>query len=96
MVGLALQVELPMVAASIPSPKVGEECCNSGPDARLEVMVTNIHLEVMVTSIQLQEAVVAMSKSARLWETLPTTSRVLDPYENPVTQKLDSCKSKKI
>jgi hypothetical protein len=26
MVGLALQVEVPTVAASIPDPKVGEEC----------------------------------------------------------------------
>jgi hypothetical protein len=27
----------------------------------------------------------AISKSARLRENLPTVSRVLDPYENPVT-----------
>jgi hypothetical protein len=42
-------------------------------------------LEAVVTSIQLEAAVVATSKAPRLRETLPTASRVLDPYENPVT-----------
>jgi hypothetical protein len=65
-----------MAVAHIPGPKVGEECWNSGLDARLEAVVASIQLEVMV---------VAMSKSAWLWVTLPMTSRVLDPYENPVT-----------
>jgi hypothetical protein len=38
-VGLALQVEVPTVAAaSIPDWKVGEECWNSGLDGRLEAM----------------------------------------------------------
>jgi hypothetical protein len=49
-----------------------------------------------VASIQLEAAVVATSKSARLWETFPTTSRVLDPNENPVTGKFDSCMSKNL
>jgi hypothetical protein len=75
MVGLALQVEVPTAVASIPGPKVGEECWNSGLDARLEMVAANIHLE----------AVAAMSKSVRLWETLPTTSQVLDLYANPIT-----------
>jgi hypothetical protein len=48
--GLALQVEVPMVAASIPGPKVGEEYGNSDLDA------DNIQLE----------AVVVTSKSTRL------------------------------
>jgi hypothetical protein len=74
--GLALQVELPMAVACIPGLKVGEECWNSGLDGRLEAVVASIQLEVTV---------VAMSKSAWLWVTLPMTSRVLDPYENPVT-----------
>jgi hypothetical protein len=84
--GLALQLELPMATTSIPSPKVWEECWNSGLDARLEAVTTIIHLE----------AVAAMSKSARLWETLPMTSSMLDPFENPVTWMFDSCMSKNL
>jgi hypothetical protein len=64
------------VAASIPGLKVGEECKNSSLDGRLEMVAA---------SIQLEAEVAAMSKAARLWETLPTASRVLDPYENLVT-----------
>jgi hypothetical protein len=48
---LALHVDVPTAAASIPGPKVGEECWNSGLDARLEAMVANIHLEAVVASI---------------------------------------------
>jgi hypothetical protein len=33
---------------------------------------------------QLEAALEAKLKSARLWEILPTASRVLDLYENPV------------
>jgi hypothetical protein len=75
MVGLALQVEVPMMAVSIPGQKVGEECWNSSLDARLKTMMASIQLE----------AVAATSKSARLRETLLMTSRMLDPYESPVT-----------
>jgi hypothetical protein len=71
-------------ATSIPGSNVGEECWNSGLDAQLEVVAGSIHLEVVAASIQLEVAVVATSKSIRLWETLPTASRVLDPNENPV------------
>jgi hypothetical protein len=71
LVGLALQVEVLTMTASIPGSKVRVECWNSGTDAQLE-------------------AVVATSKSARLRETLPTASWVLDLYENPVTRKFDS------
>jgi hypothetical protein len=39
----------------------------------------------VVASIHLEVAVAATSKPAWLWETLPTASRVLDPYENPIT-----------
>jgi hypothetical protein len=73
--GLAIQVEVPMVTVSIPSPKVEEESWNSGLDARLEEVAASIQLEVVQTT----------SKSARLRETFPTTSWVLDPYENTVT-----------
>jgi hypothetical protein len=77
MVGLALQLEVPtVVAASIHGWKVGEECWNSDLDDRLEAVAT---------SIQLETVVVATSEAARLRETLPTASRVLDPYEKPVT-----------
>jgi hypothetical protein len=31
-----------------------------------------------------------------LWESLPTTSQVLDPYENPRRRKFDSCMSKNL
>jgi hypothetical protein len=44
MVGLALQLEVPTAATtSIRSWKVGEECCNSSLDGRLETVVTSIH-----------------------------------------------------
>ncbi len=73
-----------MVVANIDGPKVGEECWNSGLDGRLEAVVASIHLKAVAASIHL-EAAAATSKAARLQETLPTSSRVLDPYENPVT-----------
>jgi hypothetical protein len=63
------------VATSIPGPKVGEECWNSGLDVWLEAVVASIHLEAMA----------ATSKFARLWETLPTASWVLDLFENHIT-----------
>jgi hypothetical protein len=84
-VGLALQLEVSTAATSIPGLKVREECWNSGLDAWLEVMAINIHLEAVVANIELEAVVVASSKSARLWETLPMTSLVLDPFENHVT-----------
>jgi hypothetical protein len=80
MAGLALQLEVPMVAAAhISSQKVGEEFWNSGLDGRLEAVVASIQLEVVAASIQLEvvaasiqlEIVVAVtSEAARLWETL--------------------------
>jgi hypothetical protein len=48
-------------------------------------MAVNIHLEAVVANIELEAVVVASSKSARLWETFPMTSLVLDPFENHVT-----------
>jgi hypothetical protein len=47
--------------------------------------VASIQLEAVAASIQLEATVAATSEAARLWETLPTASRVFDPYENPVT-----------
>jgi hypothetical protein len=84
--GLALQLEVPtVVATSIPSQKVEEECWNSSLDVWLEAAVASIHLKAVVVSIQLEAAVAAMSKAARLQKTVPMASRVLGPYENPVT-----------
>jgi hypothetical protein len=83
--GPALQLEVPTEAVSIPGPTVGEECWNSSLDGQLEVVAASIHLEAVVASIHLEVAVAATSKPAWLWETLPTASRVLDPYENPIT-----------
>ncbi len=75
--GLALQLEVSMVAtSSILGRKVEDECWNSGLNGRLEAVTT---------SIQLEAAVAATSEAARLRETLPTASRVVGPYENPVT-----------
>jgi hypothetical protein len=76
-VRLALQLEVPMAAAaSICGRKVGEEYWNSSLDGRLEVVATSIHLEV---------AVAATLEAAQLRRTLPTTSRAVGPYENPIT-----------
>jgi hypothetical protein len=83
--GIALQLEVSMTAASISGPKVGEECWNSGLDARLEAVAANIHLEAVVTNILVVVVVVTTSNSSRLWEILPMASWVLDPYENPIT-----------
>jgi hypothetical protein len=65
MAGLALQLEVPTAAtASIRSWKVGEECCNSRLDGRLETVVTNIHLKAVVASIHLEAVAVATSEAA--------------------------------
>jgi hypothetical protein len=74
--GLALQLKVPTMVTSIPGPKVGEECWKSGLDGRVEAVVASIHLEAVAA---------AMSKPSWLRETLPTASRVLAPYEIPVT-----------
>jgi hypothetical protein len=84
--GLTLQLEVPMAAvASIPSRKVGEDCWNSSLDGRLEAVAASIHLKAVAASIQLEAMVATTSEAAQLWETLLTASRVLGPYENPVT-----------
>jgi hypothetical protein len=51
MARLALQLEVPMAAFSIPGLKVGEECWNSGLDVQLEVVAARIHLEAVAASI---------------------------------------------
>jgi hypothetical protein len=53
--GLALQLEVPMAAASIPGSKLGDECWNSSLDSRLEAMAAIIQLEAIAASIQLEE-----------------------------------------
>jgi hypothetical protein len=42
------------------------------------------------------EVAAATSEAAQLWETLPTASPVVGPYENPVTWKFDSLMSKNL
>jgi hypothetical protein len=85
MAGLALQLEVPTAAAAnIHGRKVGEECWNSDLDGRLEVVVASIDLKAVAANIHL-EAVTATSEVVRLRETLPTTSRVVGSYENPIT-----------
>jgi hypothetical protein len=51
--GLALQLEVPTMVASIPGPKVGEECWNSDLDSRLKAVAASIHLEAVMASISL-------------------------------------------
>jgi hypothetical protein len=72
MAGLALQLHVLTVAASIPGPKVGEKCKNSDLDG---------WLGAVLASIQLEAVVAATSKVVQLRETLPTTSRVLNMYK---------------
>jgi hypothetical protein len=84
-VGLALQLEVPTAAAaSICGWKVGEECWNSSLDGRLEAVAASIQLNAVVASIHL-EAAAATSEATWPRETLPTTSQVVGPYENPAT-----------
>jgi hypothetical protein len=84
-----------VATASIHSQKVGEECWNSGLDGRPETMAASIHLKVVVASIHL-EAAAATSEAARLRETLPTASQMVDPHENPTTLKFDLLMSKNL
>jgi hypothetical protein len=79
---LALQVEVPtrLMVVSNPDPAVGEEWWKTGLEA---AGARSLHPVVAI--IQL-EAVIAMWKVDRLWEILPTTSRVLDYSENLVAQ----------
>jgi hypothetical protein len=50
--GLALQLEVPTVAvASIHVRKVGEQCCNSSRDGRLDAVPVGIPLEEVAASI---------------------------------------------
>jgi hypothetical protein len=53
-------------------------------DGQLDAMPASIQLEAVAASIQLEVEGAATSETAQLQETLPTVSRVLDPYENPV------------
>jgi hypothetical protein len=64
---------------------MGEEYWNSSMDGWLEAIAVSIHLKAVAAGIQLEVVVVATSEAAWLRETLLMASRVLDPYENPVT-----------
>jgi hypothetical protein len=48
-------------------------------------VVASIHLKAVAVSMQLEVAVAATSEATWLRETLPTTSWLLGPYENPIT-----------
>jgi hypothetical protein len=50
MAGLALQLGVPMVVASIPGLEVGEECWNSGLNSRLEAVAASIYLDAAVAA----------------------------------------------
>jgi hypothetical protein len=63
----------------------GRSFWNSGQYARLEVVAASIHLKAVVASIHLVAMAAAASEAAWLLETLPMTSRVVGPYEHPVT-----------
>jgi hypothetical protein len=56
MVGLALQLEVPTVAASICGPKVGEECRNSDLYDWLEAVAASIHLKALAANYMQVEA----------------------------------------
>jgi hypothetical protein len=85
-VGLALQLEvLTTAAASIHGQKVREKCWNSSLDGWLKAVVASINLKAVVASIHMEAVVATTLEATRLWETLPTSSRVVGPYENPIT-----------
>jgi hypothetical protein len=84
-VELSLQLEVPTaVAVGICGRKVREECWNSGLDGRLEAAAASIHLKAVAASIHPEAAAADTLEAIRLRETLPTTSWVVGPYENPV------------
>jgi hypothetical protein len=47
--------------------------------------VASIHLKAVAARIHLEVALAATSEAAQLWETLPTASWVVGPYEKLVT-----------
>jgi hypothetical protein len=85
----ALQVEIPMMVAStsIPNPSVGEEGLQADLDTTVGADASSLNPKVVRI---LSEAVVATWEVHRLWEILPTTSRVLGYSEKLVTQKRSS------
>jgi uncharacterized membrane protein YqhA len=48
-------------------------------------VAASIHLKVVAIGIHLEAATTATSEAAQLWDTLPTASRVVCLYENPIT-----------
>jgi hypothetical protein len=81
-----LQVEIPSVVASTSSldPSVEEEGLQLDLDMTVEADASSL---VLKAARILPEAVVAMWEVHRLWEILPTTSRVPGYSEQPITQK---------
>jgi hypothetical protein len=81
-----LQVEIPMMTASTssPDPSVGEEGLEADLDTTVGVDASS--LDPKAARILL-EVVAATWEVHRLWEILPTASRVPCYSEKPVTQK---------
>jgi hypothetical protein len=85
----ALQVEIPTMAvsASSPDPSMGEEGLQVGLDMIVGSDISRVDPKAVRI---LPEAVAATWEVHRLWEILPTTSRVSGYSEKHVTQKI-SC-----
>jgi hypothetical protein len=81
-----LQVEIPTtaVATNSPDPSVGEEGLQADLDTAIRVDASCLDLKVARI---LSEAVVATWEVHRLWQILPTASRVPGYSEKPITQK---------
>jgi hypothetical protein len=82
----ALYVELPTAwaMASTLDPSMGEECRKAHLDTAVEENARSMDLQVARI---LLEVVAAMWEVHRLWEILPTTSRVAGYSKKFVTQK---------
>jgi hypothetical protein len=82
----ALQVEIPTTASSTsrPDPSVGEDSLQAYLDMVVGVDISSLDLKAVRI---LPKVVAAMWEVHRLWEILPTTSRVPGYSEKPVTQK---------
>jgi hypothetical protein len=85
----ALQVEIPTsaVAASTPDPSMEQECLQADLDT--DVGADASSLDLMAARI-LPEVMAATWEVHRLWEVLPTASRVSGYSEKPVAQKRSS------
>jgi hypothetical protein len=85
----ALQVEIPMVSASVSTPNlyVGDECLQADLDMAVGTNASSLDPKA---AIILSEVVAVTWVVHQLWEILPTASRVSGYSEKPVTQKRSS------